>query len=193
MSYVCVDVDGVLVNFNDALSKHLKHSRGIDFDPAGCIDYNYTYEGLGFDRKVIYECFKEPKLYDYLEHIDGVVPALKKLQGFIKTKAYTGSVDIDEISERRKNLCDSLGLFGEPYTKGRKPTDLGAVALFDDCLGVHKQWIEDGSKALLFLIDAPYNQKTDANEKSLDWTRIIRCKNFEDAVEKFISVYKEDC
>lgn len=190
MNYACIDVDGVLYDFNNNLSKYLEETRSIHFDPSKCSNYDYKHSDLGFDRKIIYECFKEPKLYEGLEFFDGAVKALEKLQKYIKTKSYTGSVDIDEISNRRRNLCKDLKLFGEPYVGIRKPTDLKAVALFDDCLGVHKQWIEDGSKAKLFLIDAPYNQETNENKGSLDWSRIIRCKNFEDAVEKFIKEVK---
>lgn len=186
MRYVCVDVDGVLLDFNDNLARYLKDTRNIDFDPAKCIDYDYKYD-LGFDRQIIYDCFKEPEFYKGLRTKEGVVPALKKLQLFFRTKAYTGSVNNDIIINRRRQVCKTFGLYGEPFIGERKLTDFGAIALFDDCLGVHKQWIEEGSKAKLFLIDAPYNQKTEENKSSLDWSRIIRCKNFEDAVNKFLS------
>ena len=186
MNYVCIDVDGTLMDFSANLSTYLKKTQNISFNAAECTDYNYRHESLGFDRNIIYECFKEPELYESLKFFTGAVPALKKLQAHIQTRAYTGAVDVPEIVKRRSEVCREIGLIGGPIVGGRKPTDMQAVALFDDCLGVHKQWIADGSKAKLFLIDAPYNRVTPENKDSVDWSRITRCSSFEDAVERFL-------
>jgi 5'(3')-deoxyribonucleotidase len=188
--YVCVDIDGVITNFNGNMQNYLKRTKNLDFDPEKCINYNYKYD-LGFDRHIIYDAIKSPEFYETLGYFDESIKALAKLQKFVQTKAYTGAVNNDEIVHRRKQLLHELHLFGNPITSGSKPTDLGAVALFDDCLGVHKQWITDNSKALLFLIDAPYNREANVNDGSLDWSRIIRCKNFAEAVDKFLSMKVE--
>ena len=189
VEYVCVDVDGVLLNLCGALKPYLKRTRGIDFDPSKVKKYNY--HNCGVDHKIIYSCFNEPEFFDELKPFDGAFEALKKLQQIIKTKAYTASQDIEEIYTKRDKLCETLGLEGKSYPSGMKPTDLQAVALFDDCLAVHKQWLSEGSQAYHFLIDAPYNQQTNENFSSLDWSRIIRCKNFEDAVSKFEKLYRK--
>ena len=185
--YACVDVDGVLLNLCGALKPYLKRTRGIDFNPN--VVRKYNFEGCGVDTKIIYSCFNEPEFFDELEFFDGAVDALKKLQQIIKTKAYTASQNIEEIYTKRDKLCETLGLEGKSYPSGRKPIDLQAIALFDDCLAVHKQWLEAGSQAYHFLIDAPYNQQTNEN---LDWSKIIRCKNFEDAVSRFEELYKKN-
>lgn len=186
--YVCVDVDGVLLNLLGALKKYLKEVKNIELDINKVTNYNF--KGCGIDRNIIYECFKEPEFFDSLEFFEGAVESLKKLQQIIKTKAYTASQNIEKIYTKRDKLCETLGLEGKSYSSGMKPTDLQAIALFDDCLAVHEQWLREGSQAYLFLIDATYNRQTNENKFSLDWSRIIRCKNFADAVDKFMELYE---
>ena len=183
---VCVDIDGVVLNLMQGIHLYLE-PLGYNFDIDHIEAYNFKYDSLGFDRKVIFDAINNVKSFELAPFYDGAVEALQKLQYFVKTKSYTKISEIPEIYDRRKNLLDFLKLEGEPITSLQKPVDFSVDALFDDCLDVHKQWIEQGSKAKLFLIDRPYNQKINANKGSLDWSRIVRCKNFEEAVDFYIS------
>lgn len=183
---VCVDIDGVVLNLMQGIHLYLE-PLGYNFDIDHIEAYNFKYDSLGFDRKVIFDAINNVKSFELAPFYDGAVEALQKLQYFVKTKSYTKISEIPEIYDRRKNLLDFLKLEGEPITSLQKPVDFSVDALFDDCLDVHKQWIEQGSKAKLFLIDRPYNQKTNENMGSLDWSRIVRCKNFEEAVDFYIS------
>lgn len=184
--HVCVDIDGVVLNLMQGLKLYLE-PLGYNFDVDDIKAYNFKYDTLGFDRQVIFDAFKDIKCFELAPFYDGAVEAVKKLQRFVETQSYTKISNIPEIYTRRKNLLDFLQLTGEPITSIKKETDLSADALFDDCLEVHAQWLADGSKAKLFLIDRPYNQKTNENEGSLDWSRIVRCKNLEEAVDFYIS------
>lgn len=183
---VCVDIDGVVLNLMQGIHLYLE-PLGYNFDIDHIEAYNFKYDSLGFDRKVIFNALNDVKSFELAPFYDGAVEALQKLQYFVKTKSYTKISEIPEIYNRRKNLLNFLKLDGKPITSLQKPVDFSADALFDDCLDVHQQWIEQGSKAKLFLIDRPYNQKTNANNGSLDWSRIVRCKNFEEAVDFYIS------
>lgn len=183
---VCVDIDGVVLNLMQGIHLYLE-PLGYNFDIDHIEAYNFKYDSLGFDRKVIFDAINNVKSFELAPFYDGAVEALQKLQYFVKTKSYTKISEIPEIYDRRKNLLNFLKLEGEPITSLQKPVDFSVDALFDDCLDVHKQWIEQGSKAKLFLIDRPYNQKINANKGSLDWSRIVRCKNFEEAVDFYIS------
>ena len=183
---VCIDIGGVVLNLMQGIHLYLE-SLGYNFDIDHIEAYNFKYDSLGFDRKVIFNALNDVKSFELAPFYDGAVEALQKLQYFVNTKSYTKISEIPEIYDRRKNLLDFLKLEGEPITSVQKPVDFSADALFDDCLDVHKQWIEQGSKAKLFLIDRPYNQKTNENMGSLDWSRIVRCKNFEEAVDFYIS------
>lgn len=183
---VCVDVDGVVLNLMQGIHLYLE-PLGYNFDIDHIEAYNFKYDSLGFDRKVIFDAINNVKSFELAPFYDGAVEAVQKLQYFVKTKSYTKISEIPEIYNRRKNLLNFLKLEGKPITSVQKPVDFSADALFDDCLDVHKQWIEQGSKAKLFLIDRPYNQKTNENMGSLDWSRIVRCKNFEEAVDFYIS------
>ena len=183
---VCLDIDGVVLNLMQGIKSYLE-PLGYDFDIDHIKTYNFDYEGLGFDRKIIFDALKDEKCFELAPFYDGAVDAIKKLQRFSKVKSYTKISNIVPIYERRKNLIDSLQLIGEPITASKKPVDFSADALIDDCLDVHAQWISEGSKARLFLIDRPYNQKTKANEGSLDWSRIVRCKNLEEAVDFYVA------
>lgn len=183
---VCVDIDGVVLNLMQGIHLYLE-PLGYNFDIDHIEAYNFKYDSLGFDRKVIFDAINNVKSFELAPFYDGAVEAVQKLQYFVKTKSYTKISEIPEIYNRRKNLLNFLKLEGKPITSVQKPVDFSADALFDDCLDVHKQWIEQGSKAKLFLIDRPYNQKTNENMGSLDWSRIVRCKNFEEAVDFYIS------
>ena len=183
---VCVDIDGVVLNLMQGIHLYLE-PLGYNFDIDHIEAYNFKYDSLGFDRKVIFDAINNIKSFELAPFYDGAVEAVQKLQYFVKTKSYTKISEIPEIYNRRKNLLNFLKLEGKPITSAQKPVDFSADALFDDCLDVHKQWIEQGSKAKLFLIDRPYNQKTNENKGSLDWSRIVRCKNFEEAVDFYIS------
>ena len=183
---VCVDIDGVVLNLMQGIHLYLE-PLGYNFDIDHIEAYNFKYDSLGFDRKVIFDAINNVKSFELAPFYDGAVEAVQKLQYFVKTKSYTKISEIPEIYNRRKNLLNFLKLEGKPITSAQKPVDFSADALFDDCLDVHKQWIEQGSKAKLFLIDRPYNQKTNENNGSLDWSRIVRCKNFEEAVDFYIS------
>lgn len=180
--YVCVDVDGTLVYFNKALKQALK-KHNIELDLDSCTKYNYSHLGVETQKKIWDTIRNDVSLYKNLEFFDGVKDSLKRLQYWIRTVGYTGSTFKPEILELRKTLLMELNLSGTPYTT-KKPTDLGAFALIDDCLAVHKQWIADGSIAYLFLIDAPYNRDTDEETEK----RIIRCKDFNDAVDKLLKL-----
>jgi hypothetical protein len=184
-SFVCVDIDGVIVNLMQGLHLLLKE-QGLDFDPAMVSKFNFDYPELGFPREIIYNSFENKRLYELAPLHSGVEDAISKLRDFINIRAYTGSLGDEEICQKRQHLCNSFGMFGSVYYRKNKPTIFNADALFDDCLGVHKQWIEDGSNALLFLIDQPYNQEY--NNEGIDWSRIIRCKDFADAVDKYIEI-----
>lgn len=183
---VCVDIDGVVLNLMQGIHLYLE-PLGYNFDIDHIEAYNFKYDSLGFDRKVIFDAINNVKSFELAPFYNGAVEAVQKLQYFVKTKSYTKISEIPEIYNRRKNLLNFLKLEGKPITSAQKPVDFSADALFDDCLDVHKQWIEQGSKAKLFLIDRPYNQKTNENKGSLDWSRIVRCKNFEEAVDFYIS------
>lgn len=183
---VCVDIDGVVLNLMQGIHLYLE-PLGYNFDIDHIEAYNFKYDSLGFDRKIIFDAINNVKSFELAPFYDGAVEAVQKLQYFVKTKSYTKISEIPEIYNRRKNLLNFLKLEGNPITLLQKPVDFSADALFDDCLDVHKQWIEQGSKAKLFLIDRPYNQKTNKNKGSLDWSRIVRCKNFEEAVDFYIS------
>lgn len=183
---VCVDIDGVILDLMQGLKLDLK-PLGYDLDIDGIKAYNFKYDTLGFDRQIVFHAFENIKCFELAPFYSGAVTALEKLQCYAKTKAYTKSSDKPDIYMERKKLIHKLKLSGEPITDVKKPTDLSADALFDDCLEVHKQWIEDGSTAKLYLIDRPYNQRTPENENIINWTRITRCKSFEEAVELYTS------
>lgn len=184
LDYVCVDVDGVLLDLQKGLSVWLNREYGITFNPEKLRYYNYSENALDFDVKLVYEVLNTPDFYTDLEFFPNALVALRGLQSIVPTKAYTGSVAVEEIGGIRRNLCETIGLVGEPFVGRNKVTDLGAVALFDDCFGVHKQWVADGSEATLFLIDAPYNRRCGLGD------RLIRCSDFADAVNRFKVIYR---
>lgn len=183
---VCVDFDGVLLDFCKALSDALLE-HGYNLDPQGVIDYNFKYD-IGFPRKIVFETMKQARMYLLEEPYEGAIEALDLLKKYTIVKPYTGCVDKPEAITIRQELINSFGLKGKPYVDCDKPVYFQADALFEDNLLVIKDWQMANSKAKIFLINQPYNQQTSDNSKSLDWSCIVRCKNFADAVNKYLSM-----
>lgn len=179
--HVCVDIDGTLVDMQSGLKFYLAE-RGLDLITEAVTAYNFKCD-CGVSKSDIMKAFTDVELYKGLKLFEGVEKALKKLKGYIEVQSYTGSYPVEEIAVERFRLCQSLGLNGAMYIGIKKPTDMQAVALFDDCLEVMEQWLEDGSTAKLYLIDAPYNRREHSD-------RIIRCSSFVEAVERFISDFE---
>ena len=179
--HVCVDIDGTLVDMLSSLKVYFDR-MGYAFDTGAVTAYNFKCD-CGVPRTSIMDAFRDVTLYEGLELFEGVEKALKKLKGYTEVQSYTGSYPVEEIVAERFRLCQSLGLNGSIHVGIKKPTDMKAVALFDDCLEVMEQWLEDGSTAKLYLIDAPYNRREHSD-------RIIRCSSFVEAVERFISDFE---
>lgn len=190
MKKVCLDIDGVVLNLLEGLKIYLS-KKGITFYPENVITYNFGGD-IGCDKKVIYKAFSDVNFYSNLEFFDGAVEAIKKLRSKVIIQTYTTVSDIPEIYALRENLCKSLGLVGLPFTKN-KPVINDIDAVFDDCLSVHKDWIENNSSAKLYLIDASYNQKVKENESSFHyWADITRCKNLNEAVDLYLKELEDE-
>lgn len=184
MRKVCLDIDGVVLNLLEGLKIYLS-KQNITFYPENVITYNFG-GNIGCSKGVIYNAFQDIDFYRNIPFINGSVEAIDRLKQKVIVQAYTTVVDIPEIYQLRSSLCKELGLEGVPYL-GNKPVVSDADAVFDDCLGVHKDWIKDNSSAKQYLIDAPYNQKIKENELSFPhWNNVIRCKNLSEAVDLYL-------
>ena len=200
---VCVDFDGTLLDFGGAIKNYLAKD-GITFYPENVKYYDYSNSDIGCNRELLYKAFYTDEFYEYLKLYEGVIDAIELLKTVEDVHAYTGAVNMESVYNRRLNLIRKLGLKGKPYTappvehyialtepclKGgdTKPVIKEANAVFDDCVGVLYNWYMNGSDAKLYLIDAPYNQEESDTEGIIDWSKIIRCSSFSDAVNKYLA------
>lgn len=184
MHYVCIDLDGVIFNFMGSFKAYVE-SLGGRCDAIQ--HYNLGKNDYGIPFTSVKKCFSDSDFYQGMQTFDDAIEGLQLLQVFCKTKAYTCLFsDNSAIWNLRKNFCRQHGLEGTIYLNF-KPTDKGASALFEDNLDVCQQWVNDGSDALIFLIDASYNQRTPENEDKFTWSRFIRCSSFHEAVGKYLS------
>lgn len=184
MKFVCVDCDGVLIDFCGGIKQYL-NDKNIEFKPE-CVT-SYSFKGnIGCDRSEIFKAMNDEELYTYLQPYDNIETSLLLLAcNDIETKAYTGSVDLPKAIEIRRKFINKYNLNSGDIYIGNKPVVLEADALFDDCLAVHKEWIEAGYDGKLFLIDHTYNNEEN-NPDFPYFDKVIRCKDFEDAVEKYL-------
>ena len=202
ISMVYVDFDGTLLNFNGAL-EDVFAEQGKVFNPKEVKVYDYTKGNFGVTKEEVYREINNPRMYYIMRPFDGAIEALKRLQSYAEVYAYTGSVSNVEITTIRNNLINSYGLYGTAYQATSEahindilPTELhggtkpvfqyGVDAVFDDCLGVFYKWLSCGIRTRYYLIDAPYNKITENISTMCDWSQVIRCKNFSDAVDKHI-------
>jgi 5'(3')-deoxyribonucleotidase len=184
MKKVCVDVDSVILNFYEALRRRLA-DKGITFYPERSIDYSFNGD-IGCPKDAIFATFNEPQLYEYLQFLDGAEEAIALLHKHCNVHSYTASVPHEEIYNKRVHFVESLGMVPNVYV-GKKPVIYDADALFDDCLDVHRAWIEGNSTAKLYLINAYSNQVRPENADDPIWDKVIRCDSLLDAVKKYIA------
>jgi 5'(3')-deoxyribonucleotidase len=178
-----MDMDGTVLDFNGRVKSYLA-DRGIPFNPDECFTYDYSCYGKEIADKIKHEVMRDIEFYEKLGYFEGAYEAIQRLSNHVTIQAYTGSVNVPEIFEKRQSLCKSLGFVADGvYIDGKKPVFLEADALFDDNIDVFKQWIGKNKQAKLYLIDAPYNQQDDNDDV---WNHVIRCKNLSEAVDLYI-------
>lgn len=175
---VCVDFHGVVMDMLGALVPYLKEKYGVTFDPASVTDYDFDCD-LGFDRKLVFEAFQDEALHNSLKLCEGADIGLKMLKSRCVPVAYTGVVNKIGIISYYNRLIIDLGLSGRPMPY-KKPVIYDANVLFDDCVGVHRQWYSSGFRGLQYLIDMPYNQQNGA--VGPEWGAMIRVPSFKAGV-----------
>ena len=180
---VCVDFDGTMLQFCKALEEEMLEKYGIKIDIVNQSSYTWKELDEHTRGRLFNEIGNNVNLYRRIEFFNGAKESLERLKRVADVRAYTGSAKKAEIYNIRQELIHSLGLNENPIV-GRKPTKMKAFALIDDCMGVHRQWIADGSKAHLMLIDSEHNRRLSIEEES----RINRCRDFNDAVDKVITL-----
>lgn len=185
--FVCVDVDGTLLDMNTPL-QHFLAKKGLSFDPSKIESYDFK-GNIGCDRKCIFDCFDKGAFFTYQSNfpicdIDNVRKGIEEVGAI--PMIYSLVTDSEGIPEFRKEFFESKGFEVMLFEK-EKPVFLNAIALIDDCIENHERWIKEGYEGLLFLVDAPWNQEKFYQE-SLVWGRVQRVSSAEEAVE-YIAEY----
>lgn len=184
MSSVCVDIDGTVLDFHEGLKIRLAE-LGHTYYPERCTDYHF-HGDIGCDREIIYNLFTDEELYHKLPFFKTSKEAISLLLAKCDTVyGYTASVANQNIFQQREELVRELGMEPKVFV-GKKPVMDSADALFDDCLGVHRCWVQAKSKAKLYLIDQTHNQITEENKNDPIWQSVIRCNSLLDAVQKYL-------
>lgn len=188
---VCVDVDGVILDWDGSVQKYLAE-KGIEFHPEKMTSYQY-HGDIGCDRKEIYKSFDDCRLYKILydNPYPGAIDAVRGLGRHVNMQMYTGSKNHPEFRALRQIFCEELGMTGTvcPIENGKtfKAPVEGAYAVFEDCPSVIKLWIDGGYQAHIYMISHPYNQKENLEDPSiLEYENLTVCRNFEEAVYFFL-------
>jgi 5'(3')-deoxyribonucleotidase len=181
---VCVDIDGTTMDFHKALQIRLRE-LGHTYYPERCIDYNFNGD-IGCDRNLIFDLFDDEELYRRLPFYENAKKAISMLLEQCDTVyGYTASVAAENIFNQRKELVEELGMIPRVFVN-KKPVMEDADALFDDCLGVHRCWVNAGSHAKLYLINQQHNQMTEENKDDPIWNSVIRCNSLFEAVQMYL-------
>ena len=185
-----VDVDGVILNFQEGIRSVLSE-KGIIFNIDAVRTYDYEGD-VGCDRKLIFNEFRNPKVYETAPYLPKAILGLMRLNSVATTHAYTGSVPDIQIVGMREALCNKLPF--DAYTiftgehKGIKLSEDDTIndtlkpdVVFDDCPAVINMWCETDIP-YVYVIDAPYNKECEG--------RCIRANNFYEAVLDYINRIK---
>lgn len=184
MKFVCVDCDGVLIDFCGGIQQYLS-DRNVEFKPENLISYSFKGD-IGCDRSEVFRAIKDENLYPYLKAYDDITTGLLMLAcSDVEAKAYTGSIDNPKALDIRTEFIKKHNMDGGAIYIGKKPVILDADALFDDNLDVHRDWVEAGYTGKLFLIDHNYNSEEN-NPDYPYFDKLIRCSDFNNAVERYL-------
>lgn len=183
LGIVCVDFDGTVLDFHEGIRRRLA-GDGITYYPHKVVDYNFKGD-IGCTPEQIFKVMDDPALYGMLPFFENAEKALELLVASGDTVyGYTATVDNPDIEAGRIRLVESLHMTPKVF-KGRKPP-MEADALFDDCLGVHRTWVNAGTTARLYLIDAPHNQMREENKDDPIWRHVVRFPNLYEAVKDYL-------
>lgn len=182
MEKVLVDIDGVIVNLMEGLRQVLSE-KGITFNIEGIDTYNFK-GNIGCDRSEVFAAMEDVRTFEKSPMYEGALEALEKLKTITIVEAYT-KVSNSEIYNHRNEFIKNYGLTGMPYI-GDKPIIDNVSSVFEDCQSNLEKWID--TDADLYLIDYHNYNKNISNKLA---NRIIYCKSFSEAVDKFIKNYIE--
>ena len=165
---VLVDVDGVIVNFQEGIRRVLADKK-ILFRPEWQTSYNYD-GNICCTKEQIFAEFNNPDVYKRSPFIEKALEALIILQDYANVIAYTKVVRDETIFNLRKNFCEQLNIQGYIIYYGvnkdtvyiaDKENSLLPVsfdAVFDDCPAVIKMWEQWEGCTKKYIIKAPYNE-----------------------------------
>jgi uncharacterized HAD superfamily protein len=189
--YVCIDVDGVLLDLNKTLESYLK-KKSITFYPEKIERYDFSGD-IGCDKKLCFEAFSDQLFWK--EQLKHPLSDLSKVANALKEEGYNPYIYTlfnysEEIKDIRRQYIASKNVTEYAIYDSEKPVLLEASALFEDCLGNIKRWMEEGFEGDIYLIDQTYNQE--GNNKDFPYfDKIIRVNNLEQGVEMFLGKMKE--
>ena len=169
---ILVDFDGVLIDMLKSLKVCLA-KRGISFIPENV--ETYAFDGdIGCSKEVVYDCLKSKPLFSNLYWYDGAVTSLFRLKEKHDVWAYTCANE--NVAGLRQSVIDMLGLEGECYVGFDKPYIGDADVLIEDDPNRCQTWLDNGTGALIILVDQPYNRNFDDDS-------VVRVKNIKEAVK----------
>lgn len=184
---VLVDFDGVIINLLGSVTEILAE-RGITFDENKVTSYKFDGD-IGCEKKLIYALFNDVDTFKRAIPYNGAISALIRLKQHVDVHPFTCVADNEEIFTCRTKLIKDLGFNSHvttPYVGLNKPIMNGYDAIFEDDPIMAGEYAKIGTQ--VYLIDHTYN-------RCLDFNNYIRCGNFVDAVNKYLSTLniKEAC
>lgn len=157
---VLVDVDGVIVNILDGIRMRAYHD-GLTFIPSNVSSYSFDGD-CGIPKKIIFRYLSENKTFEMAPMYSKVCDALTLLGRVYTPVAYTSVPD--HCKQSRDDLLTRLGFKEKLIYNGSKPYISDACALIEDNPSALEQFIEEGFKGYLFLIDHTYNRNFNVSQ-----------------------------
>lgn len=157
---VLVDIDGVILNTMDGIRMRA-YKDGLTFIPSNVLSYSFDGD-CGVPKKTIFRYLKENETFEQSPMYSKVLDALALLGRIYTPVAYTTVPD--NCKQSREDLLTRLGFKERLIYSGDKPYISDAHALIEDNPSAIKQFIEEGFKGYLLLIDHTYNRDFDVSQ-----------------------------
>lgn len=176
---VLVDFDGVIINLLGSV-KEILAERNITFNENNITSYKFD-GNIGCDKKEVYALFNDVDTFKRAIPYNGAISALTRLKQYVNVHPFTCVANNEKIFTCRSKLIEELGFNSHvttPYIGLDKPIKTGYDAIFEDDPTIAEKYAKIGTQ--VYLIDHTYN-------RDLGFNDYIRCGNFVDAVNKYLS------
>lgn len=202
---VVLDLDSVVVNFDDALERHMWSLGYEHFTSNRCLtyDYNKTLEKppkwledstvcgdyfLNANRAAIFAEFENVEFFEKIKVYQGLEERIRRLKDKYDIHFHT-CANSRAVAEQKLSFIEKV-FKGVNYRMsvtlgGFKPAFSDTFIVVEDCIGALRQY--KGMSTQRILVDKPYNQLEHNQNIAEDFDGVTRVNSLSDYIDYLLA------